>query len=619
MANMKKLIVAVFLAVQAPVYAGFESADKAWAGLTLAVQCSQGKADGQACKFEESLKILDERGRDAFGTKTLFSRTSQQIAVESVYTLQADGRKVLLDPADIQFGEMAGDNSGFLGVRFAKLAFKEVQVGSTLVARYSIKGPLMEPFAHFSDGLWIPTGPIRWEKVSVDYSADVPLQWKGDAADMVKTTVGSGGKSLHLETTAPVYFRAEEEGQEFALRAVPRVEVSAAKSWGEFLAPAAKRIGTLLAEPLPAKAKAVVEGVDKRPEEERIRLVLEDVRKRIRYMGDWRETVHGYVPFSLAEIESRGFGDCKDMAMTTVALLRAVGIDADVAVVRAGIDDRKPLLPTLMYLNHAIVRAHLDGKVLWLDPTSPANSVSAPLFYLQNQAAFVLHDDGNIEEALVPMQNSQRDRHVLDIDFSPEGDHWLVEASSRREGVLAANVVRDEKTQQNLDEKLAKELMPGSATVLDKTITREADNANPLIDVYPIKARIHANRVTVPSGPYQQFDFRYFADTLAKFREHRAKKGVSDFHLSAFAEDRTVRIHRWRSLEPVQRCEVSSPWIDLKVEPVEVEDGVGYRAVLAKKVNWILAAEMQTKAFAEASDKLERCTQNMQLLLKAPQ
>jgi len=63
---------------------------------------------------------------------------------------------------------------------------------------------------------------------------------------------------------------------------------------------------------------------------------------------------------------------------------------------------------------------------------------------------------------------------------------------------------------------------------------------------------------------------------------------------------------------------VKSPWIDLKVDPVAVEAGVGFRAVLAKKVNWISASDMKTKAFADAVDKLELCANNMQLLLKTP-
>ena len=118
------------------------------------------------------------------------------------------------------------------------------------------------------------------------------------------------------------------------------------------------------------------------------------------------------------------------------------GIQANVVIVRAGNDDRKPLLPTLSYLNHAIVRATVNGKAFWLDPTSPANALSAPLFYLQNQVAFVLHDDGKVDEEVIPVSDALRDRIVSDVDLTPDGENWVLTGSERREGVAAADLGR---------------------------------------------------------------------------------------------------------------------------------------------------------------------------------
>src|SRR5574343_412459 len=72
--------------------------------------------------------------------------------------------------------------------------------------------------------------------------------------------------------------------------------------------------------------------------------LVADVNTRIRYMGDWRISENGYLPFTLAQIEQRGFGDCKDMALTMAAMLRASGLQAQVALVRADVDNTPLLL-----------------------------------------------------------------------------------------------------------------------------------------------------------------------------------------------------------------------------------------------------------------------------------
>jgi tetratricopeptide (TPR) repeat protein len=78
------------------------------------------------------------------------------------------------------------------------------------------------------------------------------------------------------------------------------------------------------------------------------------------------------VPWSPADTVKRGFGDCKDMAAVLVALLRGAGIDADLALLSTGPGtDVDPALPGLGPFDHAIVRARIGGKDVWIDATEP--------------------------------------------------------------------------------------------------------------------------------------------------------------------------------------------------------------------------------------------------------
>jgi len=97
--------------------------------------------------------------------------------------------------------------------------------------------------------------------------------------------------------------------------------------------------------------------------------ILAWLHGRVRYTGI-ELSQSAIVPFAPADTLARGFGDCKDKATLLVALLRAAKIPADVALLSTGPGtDVDVALPGLGEFDHAIVRAVVDGKDLWIDAT----------------------------------------------------------------------------------------------------------------------------------------------------------------------------------------------------------------------------------------------------------
>ena len=79
--------------------------------------------------------------------------------------------------------------------------------------------------------------------------------------------------------------------------------------------------------------------------------------------------VYSYKPYPVSQTYARRFGDCKDKASLMVALLRAVGIDADFALVRTRrMGDIDEQAASVTPFNHAIV--YLPKYQLWLDGTA---------------------------------------------------------------------------------------------------------------------------------------------------------------------------------------------------------------------------------------------------------
>ena len=81
------------------------------------------------------------------------------------------------------------------------------------------------------------------------------------------------------------------------------------------------------------------------------------------------------VPRTPAEVLERRYGDCKDKALLLVALLRAAGIPAQVALLDAGFGpDIDPDVPGFGSFDHAIV--YVPGaKPLWIDATDQFSAV----------------------------------------------------------------------------------------------------------------------------------------------------------------------------------------------------------------------------------------------------
>ncbi|WP_440222654.1 DUF3857 domain-containing protein [Dokdonella sp. MW10] len=101
----------------------------------------------------------------------------------------------------------------------------------------------------------------------------------------------------------------------------------------------------------------------------RLLAALRFVQGEIRYLGI-AIGAHSHAPSSPARTLERRFGDCKDKTLLMLALLDGLGVEARAALVdtrlRRGLGDR---FASPGQFDHVLVRAVVDGRVYWLDPT----------------------------------------------------------------------------------------------------------------------------------------------------------------------------------------------------------------------------------------------------------
>jgi hypothetical protein len=118
-------------------------------------------------------------------------------------------------------------------------------------------------------------------------------------------------------------------------------------------------------------------------------LVLKSTRYVAQEFG-----VYGFKPYPVAQTYARRFGDCKDKASLLVALLRAAGIDAQIALVRTQRLGQILAQPaSAAVFDHAIV--YVPEFDLWLDGTAEFAQLRELPVADQGALALTVDLDGN--------------------------------------------------------------------------------------------------------------------------------------------------------------------------------------------------------------------------------
>jgi cellulose synthase operon protein C len=119
----------------------------------------------------------------------------------------------------------------------------------------------------------------------------------------------------------------------------------------------------------PEMESAVAEIVARHPNRlDRVDAIDDLVLRSTRYVA-LEFGIYGFKPYPVAQTFSRKFGDCKDKASLMVALLRAAGIDAQIALLRTQhLGEILPQPASASVFDHAIV--YVPEFDLWLDGTA---------------------------------------------------------------------------------------------------------------------------------------------------------------------------------------------------------------------------------------------------------
>jgi transglutaminase-like putative cysteine protease len=177
----------------------------------------------------------------------------------------------------------------------------------------------------------------------------------------------------------------------------------------------------------------------------KVQTVYESVQRSTKYVA-FEFGVHSYQPYSVATVERRGFGDCKDKAAMIVALLRAVGVPAEFAMVRTrSAGDVAPEAYSVQLFNHAM--AYVPELNLYLDGTAEYAALGELPPDDQGALAMTVDADGKATRRIVPFSPPEANRVTRQVRARLDRDGRVeFESQTKFEGYFAAEQRRNSET-----------------------------------------------------------------------------------------------------------------------------------------------------------------------------
>ncbi len=211
--------------------------------------------------------------------------------------------------------------------------------------------------------------PVEQSKLAIDLPTTLPMRYSLRLLpDMKPQRSEANGRTQVLFEHGPM--DALDEAEDYLpsdTPAQPQVTFSTGASWQAIAEGYGKTVDekAVLKDVQPLVSRLVS---GKSTREEKVGEVLQYLSREIRYTGvEFGDAT--IIPHAPAETLKHRYGDCKDKATLLVAMLRAAGIPAYLALLNAGQrQDVDAELPGMGLFDHAIVYAP-GSPDLWIDPT----------------------------------------------------------------------------------------------------------------------------------------------------------------------------------------------------------------------------------------------------------
>lgn len=333
-------------------------------------------ADGlREARTHVVFRIVTAAGVSGPGIEVRWQPWFQERPEVRARVIAPDGTTRTLDPTTVEDAvEQHGSDDLYGDIHLLRAPYPALAAGAVVEREIIIreKRSLFAAAASYEEILgevW-PTEQLR---IVVDAPDSLPLHWAlhGPVALKPQRTSSGGRTVLTFEAPMRPALQPPPKDAPFSVY-LPTLSFATGNGWADMAKSYARIAESELQKSdraeLERTARAALGTTPAADRQKAIAALLAFVRREVRYVGI-ELGQSSIVPHEPLQTLQRKYGDCKDQALLLVALLRSVGIPAELSLLRVGrASEVDETLPALNVFNHVIV--HVPGaQPLWLDPT----------------------------------------------------------------------------------------------------------------------------------------------------------------------------------------------------------------------------------------------------------
>lgn len=603
-----------FLLVSSPVLARWATPDDAdWSTDKVHYEIQVRKDGTYKVTTESTVSILRDGARSMSNYRLAYNSRASTLKVLLAETIN-DGKAYRVDSEFIEDKPQASRLHGFDDTNLVVVAFPKVNVGSRLHIKYVTEYKDVPIANHYTSRFDV--GQNWYVK---EYTAHIvserPLSVQTNdpkgVLETSQTKKNDEEHEYHFKLKAPLYVRVvDEPWVSVSSKDQTFFVLSTAKSFGELANALAPQYEAVLNADLPPAYRRILEHAKSKTSlVDQLNTITSELADEVRYMGDWRPVKGGHVPRELETIARTKFGDCKDFAASTAAILRRLGVKSSIAWVERGLQPT-PLTdtPYLGAFNHAIVwLVSNDGKELWVDPTNFASFAQGMFPDIIDRRAVVVRENSSFLGAIPSGKPLEAVRESLArVALDGKGDASIdasLKFGGRSSAAYTGALLRQ--SREHLDHMIITSLVDENRLLWQEI--DDYDLSSRVTKDFALRVRwgerAYSMRTTV--GPAFYLD-QHSVDFLVRLE---TKKRVSDLFLGAPDALRSTEfIENVRMLgKTAPHCELNTPWLRVTRKITQTRRGLKIVDERETKTNLIPASELKSAAFAKFQEALTEC------------
>ncbi|MFT5790163.1 MAG: hypothetical protein ACI8SJ_002292 [Shewanella sp.] len=378
--------------------------------------------NGEQSKFNHyAIKAISAKGLDHVSQITVsFDPSYERIGFHGVKVIR-DG--VVIDKTfDGQFSLDKTDNANDLlydGSLTAFWAVNDIRIGDIVEYSFTQYGQNPVYANTFTGGRTLQWQvPIEQQFIRVLWGKRNPLYFKMLNTEQTFTESRLGGETDYqlIVNQQPIQTVSDDAAAWYEPYA--KVQFSESKDWQSVVDWAQPMFERQIDESTALQEKLSEITQQSSELDQQVMLALNFVQQDIRYLGIEIGS-NSHFPAKASDTLAKRYGDCKDKSVLLIALLKGLGVEASPVLVNSQTGEAlADKLASVKSFNHAIVKAKINDKSYWFDPTLLYQQVSLDALYQPNYGyALVLKSGVDALEKMPDDHSGSRIEFTETYDF----------------------------------------------------------------------------------------------------------------------------------------------------------------------------------------------------------